>query len=94
MIGLGVEKAEVNATAEEKKIINARLLSNAEKKIGEITGNRVSIVISKAPALSSQGVVLTSVDGRIAFNNQVATRLLRKQRAIRSLIYERLFNEQ
>ena len=42
-------------------------------------------------ALQAQGVVLTAADGRTAFNNQVPTRMLRRQREIRKLIYDVLF---
>jgi ATP-dependent protease HslVU (ClpYQ) peptidase subunit len=40
--------------------------------------------------LKSQGIVLTAADGRTAFNNQVRTRMLRNQRKIRTLIYNKI----
>jgi vacuolar-type H+-ATPase subunit E/Vma4 len=53
----------------------------------------VKLTLSAAPPLKSQGVVLTALDGRTAFNNQVKTRLQRSQRQIRTLIYDALFTD-
>ena len=44
-----------------------------------------------AVTLKGQGVVLTTMDGRMAFNNQIRTRMLRKQRQIQKQVYDRLF---
>ena len=38
--------------------------------------------------------MLTAADGRLAFNNQVPTRLRRSQAAIRRIIYDELFGEE
>ena len=93
MIGLGVEKAEVNASKKERDMIDKDLLKRSEKKVEALTGVSVSLVLSEKPVLGSQGVMLTSEDGRTAFNNQVEVRLLRKQGMIRDIIYERLLNK-
>lgn len=93
MIGLGTEKADVNASKIEKHLIDEKLLTGAEKMVKELTGRAVKLGVYGDPVLSSQGVVLTAGDGRTAFNNQVATRLLRKQRSVRKLMYERLADE-
>jgi vacuolar-type H+-ATPase subunit E/Vma4 len=53
----------------------------------------MTLTLSDTPPLKSQGVVLTAADGRTAFNNQVKTRMLRKQREIRMLIYNALFTD-
>jgi len=42
--------------------------------------------------LKAQGIVLTAANGHTAFNNQVKTRMLRKQREIQTLIYNTLFS--
>lgn len=93
MIGLGVNKAEVNASKKERDMIDKELLTSSEKKVQSLTGARVRLVLSEKPVLGSQGVVLTAEDGRTAFKNQVAVRLLRKQGIIRDMIYERLFGK-
>lgn len=93
MIGLGAEKAEVIASKSEQRLIDKELLDSAEKRVKELTGHRVKLRVLQNQAHGPQGVVLTAEDGRTAFNNQVTTRLLRKQRIIRNLIYEKIFDE-
>jgi vacuolar-type H+-ATPase subunit E/Vma4 len=91
-IGLGVESAVVNASEKERALIDDRMLSEIARRIQKQTGRQTSLTLSDARPLQSQGVVLTAADGRTAFNNQVRTRMLRKQREIRMLIYDTLFN--
>ena len=92
-IGLGVESANINASKEERELINDSMLSEIATKIQNQTGKQISLTLSDTNPLQSQGVVLTAADGRIAFNNQVRTRMLRKQREIRTMIYNTLFND-
>ena len=91
-IGLGAESARINASKEERALINDHMLSEIARRIQKQTGRQISLTLSDANPLQSQGVVLTAADGRTAFNNQVRTRMLRKQREIRTLIYNTLFN--
>jgi vacuolar-type H+-ATPase subunit E/Vma4 len=90
-VGLSVDKAEVNASARELPLIDAALLSEVAKRVTAETGKPMTLTISDAEPLEGQGVVLTSVDGRMAFNNQVGTRIGRKQREIQALIYDAAF---
>ncbi len=90
-VGLGQPQAEVNASAAERAGIDAGLLAEAEQEVLRSVGREVRLVPSKAQPLIGQGVVLTSPNGRVAYNNQVATRLLREQTRIRSLIHKALF---
>lgn len=92
-IGLDAESAEVNASERERTMIDCELLSEAGRKIYERTGKQVTLTLSNAQPLNAQGVVLTAADGRTAFNNQVKTRMLRRQRDIRMKIYNALFSE-
>ncbi len=92
-IGLGAESAQVNASEKERVLINDQLLSEVAERIHTQTGRQVMLTLSDSQPLKSQGVVLTSADGRTAFNNQVKTRMLRKQRAIRMRIYNGLFGD-
>jgi len=92
-IGLGAESARINASKEERELIDDRMLSEIATKIHNQTDKQISLTLSDANPLQSQGVILTAADGRIAFNNQVRTRMLRKQREIRTMIYNTLFNE-
>jgi vacuolar-type H+-ATPase subunit E/Vma4 len=93
-LGLGAEKAFVNASKREKEIIDSGLLARAAGKVEEFSGRHVEFTLSDLPPLGAQGVVLYSEDGKTAFNNQVSTRILRKQRKIRDVIYTRLFGEE
>ncbi len=92
-IGLGAAAAKVNASEKERSLINEGLLSEATKKVEEKTGKRVELALCESRPLTAQGVLLTAADGRVAFNNQVPTRLLRNQRKIRALIYNSLFSD-
>ncbi len=92
-IGLGEARASVNASGRERLLLPA-VLKEAERKAAEITGRAVSLSESSDPPLSGQGVVLTSVASRTAFNNQVETRLLRFHTEIQRMIYEALQAEE
>jgi vacuolar-type H+-ATPase subunit E/Vma4 len=92
-IGLGAESARVNASENERKLIDERLLSEAKRTIKTNANKEIDLKLSDSEPLKDQGVVLTAEDGRTAFNNQIKTRMLRKQRKIQTLIYDCLFNE-
>ena len=92
-IGLDVESAEVNASEKERMKIDHELLLEAGRRVHELTGKQVTLTLSGAQPLKSQGVVLTAADGRTAFNNQVKTRMLRRQRDIRTKVYDALFSK-
>ncbi len=90
-IGLQAEAATVNASEAELKLIDAPLLAEARDKIKAKTGQSMMLTMTDAEPLITQGVVLTTTDGRVAFNNQVRTRIARKQRQIQMLIYNAVF---
>ncbi|MHC4536367.1 MAG: V-type ATP synthase subunit E [Planctomycetota bacterium] len=92
-IGLGTESAQINASKKERAFIDDRLLSEVKEKIHMKTDKQAHLKLSDTGPLASQGVVLTSADGRTAFNNQVKTRMLRKQREIQMLIYNAVFTD-
>ena len=92
-IGLGAESALINASEKEFTLINDQLISEVQEKIRNKTGKQINLQLSKEAPLKSQGVVLTAADGRTAFNNQVRTRMLRKEREIRMTIYDTLFTD-
>ena len=90
-IGLGAEEAGVNATARERKLIDDAMLDDCVREVDRIAGRRVRLTLSSEQPLLSQGVVLTAGGGKVAYNNQVSTILLRLQSQIRRLIADRLF---
>ena len=92
-IGLDVESALINTSEKERMLIDDSLLLEAIKKIHAQSGKKIELKLSDEQPLKPQGIVLTAVDGRTAFNNQVKTRMLRNQRKIRTLMYNRIFAE-
>lgn len=89
-IGLNVPAATVNTSAQERKLIDRDLLREAERTVKELTGRKVALKLEQGDPLVGQGVVLRSADGRLEFNNQVSTRLLRHQSEIRKIVFEAL----
>jgi vacuolar-type H+-ATPase subunit E/Vma4 len=87
--GLDVKAAAVNACAAERELMDDALLDEAMKKLE----NKVELTLSEADPLTLQGVVLTSADGHLAFNNQVRTRIRRQRREINDLVHETLFSD-
>jgi len=93
VIGLDVEAAEVSASQAERALITDDLLAQAAADVAAKTARQVSLRLSEGRPLSFQGVILTAAGGRIAFNNQVKTRMSRNEREIRRLIYAALFTD-
>jgi len=92
-IGLGAAEATVRVSRSEQTLLDAEILHQAEKRVKELTGKKVKLIGAQESASDHQGVFLTSSDGKTAYNNLVATRLLRKQRQVREVIYRELFGE-
>jgi vacuolar-type H+-ATPase subunit E/Vma4 len=92
-IGLDAKSARINASEKELVFIDEQLISEVTEKIRTKTGRQITLRLSEALPLKSQGVVLTASNGRTAFNNQVKTRMLRKEREIRMEIYNTLFTD-
>jgi vacuolar-type H+-ATPase subunit E/Vma4 len=93
-IGLNAAGAEVNASVKEKELIDDSLLGKAEEEVKKMTGKKVRLIRSEKEPLLAQGVVLTAENGKIAFNNQVTTRLLRYGTEIQRKIHEALFGDE
>ncbi len=93
-LGLGGDMLFLNASVEERRLMDETLLHLAQERIQQAQGRTITIRLADAPALASQGVILTTKDGRMAYNNQVRTRLLRQQRSIQRLIHDHLFAEE
>lgn len=89
-LGLHISKAHVNVSKREQHVIDEHFLHEAEQQLEAIAGWKTTLNKSTADPLLVQGVVLTSVDRRIAFNNQVPTRLSRIESEIKNLIYTEL----
>jgi len=92
-IGLGAESAEINASQRERQLIDQQLISDVKDKVQAYNNNQVELVLSQSQPLKDQGVAVVSSDGRTAYNNQMKTRIMRKERIIRNLLDDNLFND-
>lgn len=93
-IGLGAAEATVNASARERSQIDKKMLQEAEIKVKELTGKKITLAVASGDPLVPQGVVVKAADGRVEFNNQVATRLLRRQSELRKQIQDVLWKNE
>ncbi len=90
-IGLGEEEVEVNGSKRELEIMTDSYIKDVEKEYHDLTGGKISIKKSDKNPLFAQGIVLTSLNHKTAFNNQVPTRLLRYQSDMRKTIHSEFF---
>jgi vacuolar-type H+-ATPase subunit E/Vma4 len=90
-IGLGEEELEVNGSKRELEIMTESYIKDVEKQYHDLTGGKIKINKSDANPLFAQGIVLTSMNHKTAFNNQVPTRLLRYQSEMRKTIHSEFF---
>lgn len=88
-IGLAEDRAVVGCSAAERELCR-EVLPEAAKEAGRLIGRKVELVLSDTDERGGQGVVLTAASGRTAFNNQVRTRILRRETEIRRIIYDEL----
>ena len=92
--GLNTDAAVISTTGDELAFMDKAFLAEAEKKVKSYAGRRVVLSLSTTSQNRLQGIILTAKDGRTAFNNQVRTRIARRQREIRKRIYDMLFGEE
>lgn len=88
-VGLAADEAQVSASAPELEMCR-RVLPEAEKEVGRVVGHPVTLRLSESPAAADQGVILTALSGRTAYNNQVHTRMMRQETAVGRIIYDEL----
>ena len=90
--GLRTEAASVNCSDAERGMVS-EVLDRAAARVEEYAGQPVKLTLSEERPLLGQGIVVTSADGRTAFNNQISSRLFRLQTKIRKLVHDRLFQD-
>ena len=93
-IGLNASEATVMASAGESGFLDRDLMREAEQRVQALTGRSIKLEIDPDDPPIPQGVVLKAKNGRVEFNNQVATRLLRSQSEIRKSIQDRLWKNE
>ncbi len=84
-LGLGRKEAKVAFSSASP--VSEEDLRKAEKLVKDMTGSDVCLSLDNE-RIDGIGVVLTSLDGKISYNNQLDTRLRRFQRDIRKIIQE------
>ena len=82
---VGLDRPEALVSCSFKEKITAEMLRQAEDLVLSTIGKKVQLRISENP-LSSQGVVVSSIDGKVAYNNQLATRIGRYDRELKELM--------
>lgn len=84
-VGLGLEEAMVSSSP--KNPVDVSMLKAAEVLIKSKTGAAISLSLDDRPC-SEFGVVLSSLDGKISYNNQIDTRMRRMARNVKSIVQE------
>lgn len=82
-LGLGKSEALVSFSREDR--IDEKTIASAEKIYKNVTGNEVRLHLS-GRRIQGAGVIVSSLDGRSAYNNQVSQRLGRYEREVREIL--------
>lgn len=84
-IGLDLPQAKVSSSP--KVPVTEAMLLDARRKVKELTGADVSLSLDTRPS-QGVGVVVSSPDGKVSYNNLVDVRLRRFDRDIKQLVEE------
>ena len=84
---IGLDRKEAKVSFSEKAPVDEGILRKAEKLVKKETGADVSLSLDSS-RVSSPGVILTSIDGKVSYNNQLDVRMRRYSRDIRRIIQE------
>lgn len=84
-IGLDLKQAKV--AFDPRCPVTQELLEQATELVKKATGSTVELSLDPKP-IRSFGVVLSSLDDKVSFNNQVEIRLRRFDRVIRTMIQD------
>lgn len=82
---IGLDRGEALVHCSFKEQVDDSMLREAEALVKEHTGRIVALHFGGA-TLTAQGVEVSSMDGKVAYNNQVATRLIRHERDLKELM--------
>ncbi len=84
---IGLDKKEAKVSFSDKTPVTADMLSEAEAEVKRLTGSEVRLVEDPARLISG-GVCVSSMDGKVSYNNQLDVRMRRFQRDIKRIIQE------
>lgn len=84
---LGLDLKEAKVSSSKQCPVTEKHLKEAAQLVKKHTGSEVVLSLDPKP-IRSLGVVLSSLDDKVSFNNQVEIRLRRFDRVIRTMIQE------
>ena len=84
---IGLDRSEAKVACGRRTPVDDGMLRLAEAKVEELTGNRVSLSLDPS-RLQGDGVVVSSLDGKVSYNNQLEVRIRRYQRDLRRIVQE------
>ncbi|HKM06850.1 MAG TPA: V-type ATP synthase subunit E family protein [Sphaerochaeta sp.] len=84
---LGLDLKEAKVSSSNQCPVTEKHLKEAIQLVKKHTGSEVTLSLDPRP-IRSLGVVLSSLDDKVSFNNQVEIRLRRFDRVIRTMIQE------
>lgn len=82
---IGLDRSEAKVACSFKEQIDDAMLREAETLVKQATGKDIALQFSGA-TLTGQGIAVSSMDGKVAYNNQVATRMIRHDRDLKELM--------
>jgi V/A-type H+-transporting ATPase subunit E len=84
---LGLDLKEAKVSSSKACPVTEKNLKEAAQLVKKHTGSEVILSLDPRP-IRGLGVVLSSLDDKVSFNNQVEIRLRRFDRVIRTMIQE------
>ena len=84
---IGLDRKEAKVAFSEKTPVTDGMLRRAESLVKEETGAELSLSLDPQ-RLTGPGVVLSSLDGKVSYNNQLDVRMRRYSRDIRRIVQE------
>jgi len=83
LIAIELDEVVINYGSDDP--VNQKMLDNASKLVQEKIGKKVKVSLgSKLPG--SRGIVVTSKDGRISFNDLISSKLRRYNREVNEIV--------
>ena len=84
---IGLDRKEAKVAFSDKTPVTEDMLREAEDEVRRITGSSVSLSLDP-DRLICGGVSVSSMDGKVSYNNQLDVRIRRFQRDIKRIIQE------
>jgi vacuolar-type H+-ATPase subunit E/Vma4 len=89
-LGLEAQELVFNGGSRERELADESFLRDAGEEVRRAGGGDVSLRLSAEAPLAEQGVVLSTADGRVVFNNRLSARLERYGSMLRRMIYRHI----